>query len=39
MRFDKRYCWAMCFVGETLVEMRADLDSALLQKLIDANPA
>lgn len=38
MRFDNRYCWVMRFVGETIVEVRAYLDSALVQMLIDANP-
>jgi ketosteroid isomerase-like protein len=35
MRFDNRYCWVMRFQGETIVEVRAYLDSALVQKLID----
>jgi hypothetical protein len=38
MRFDNRYCWVMRFAGETIVEVRAYLDSALVQQLIDANP-
>ena len=37
MRFDNRYCWVMRFDGETIVEVRAYLDSALVQKLIDDN--
>lgn len=35
MRFDNRYCWVIRFKGETIVEVRAYLDSALVQKLID----
>lgn len=35
MRFDNRYCWVMRFEGESIVEVRAYLDSALVQKLID----
>ena len=34
-RFDNRYCWVTRFEGETIVEVRAYLDSALVQKLID----
>jgi uncharacterized protein len=37
MRFDNRYCWVIRFAGETIVEVRAYLDSALVQKLIDSN--
>ena len=37
MRFDNRYCWVTRFEGETIVEVRAYLDSALVQKLIDDN--
>jgi ketosteroid isomerase-like protein len=37
MRFDNRYCWVIRFDGETIVEVRAYLDSALVQKLIDEN--
>jgi ketosteroid isomerase-like protein len=37
MRFDNRYCWVVRFDGETIVEVRAYLDSALVQKLIDEN--
>lgn len=35
MRFDNNYCWVTRFAGETIVEVRAYLDSALVQKLID----
>ncbi|HET6675263.1 MAG TPA: nuclear transport factor 2 family protein [Nitrospiraceae bacterium] len=38
MRFDNRYCWIMRFKDEMIVEVRAYLDSALVQKLIDQNP-
>ena len=37
MRFDNRYCWVTRFDGETIIEVRAYLDSALVQKLIDEN--
>jgi hypothetical protein len=37
MRFDNRYCWLTRFDGETIVEVRAYLDSALVQRLIDEN--
>ena len=37
MRFDNRYCWVVRFDGATIVEVRAYLDSALVQKLIDDN--
>ena len=39
MRFDNRYCWIMRFKDEMIVQVRAYLDSALVQKLIDQNPA
>ena len=39
MRFDNRYCWVLRFDGRKIVEVRAYLDSALVQKLIDANEA
>jgi uncharacterized protein len=35
MRFDNRYCWVIRFKEGTIVEVRAYLDSALVQKLID----
>ena len=35
MRFDNRYCWIMRFKDERIVEVRAYLDSALVQKLMD----
>lgn len=37
MRFDNRYCWVVRFKDEMIVEVRAYLDSALVQKLIDEN--
>ena len=35
--FDNRYCWIVRFSGETIVEVRAYLDSALVQRVIDEN--
>jgi ketosteroid isomerase-like protein len=35
MRFDNRYCWVIRFDENLIVEVRAYLDSALVQKLID----
>jgi ketosteroid isomerase-like protein len=35
--FDNRYCWIVRFSGETIVEVRAYLDSALVQRLIEEN--
>jgi ketosteroid isomerase-like protein len=35
MRFDNRYCWVIRFEENIIVEVRAYLDSALVQKLID----
>ena len=37
MQFDNRYCWVIRFKEEMIVEVRAHLDSALVQKLIDEN--
>lgn len=37
MRFDNRYCWVVRFKDEIIVEVRAYLDSALVQTLIDHN--
>ena len=36
-RFDNRYCWVVYFSNGTIVEVRAYLDSALVQRLIDEN--
>ena len=38
LRFDNRYCWLVRFRGDTIVEVRAYLDSALVQRLFDENP-
>jgi ketosteroid isomerase-like protein len=35
--FDNRYCWVTRFSNETIVEVRAYLDSALVKQLIDEN--
>ena len=35
--FDNRYCWIVHFSSGTIVEVRAYLDSALVQRLIDEN--
>jgi len=37
MPFENNYCWLARFCGETIVEVRAYLDTALVQKLIDEN--
>lgn len=37
MRFDNRYCWILRLQDGVIVEVRAYLDSALVQKLIDTN--
>jgi ketosteroid isomerase-like protein len=37
LRFDNRYCWITRWSGETIVEVRAYLDSALVQRVIDEN--
>jgi uncharacterized protein len=38
LRFDNRYCWVCRFAGDTIVEVRAYLDSALVARLFDENP-
>jgi len=38
MRFDNRYCWVVRFENDKIVQVRAYLDSALIQKLFDQNP-
>ncbi len=38
LRFDNRYCWVCRFVGDTIVEVRAYLDSALVARLFQENP-
>jgi ketosteroid isomerase-like protein len=35
--FDNRYCWIVHFLNGTIVEARAYLDSALVQRLVDEN--
>ena len=35
--FDNRYCWIARFSNGTIVEVRAYLDSALVEQLIDEN--
>jgi uncharacterized protein len=35
--FDNRYCWIVRFSDGTIVEVRAYLDSALVQRLIEEN--
>ena len=37
MRFDNHYCWVVRFAGETIVEVRAYLDSAKVAQLITEN--
>lgn len=36
--FDNRYCWMMRFSGETIVELRAYLDTALVERLLREVP-
>ena len=38
LRFDNKYCWVIRFVGGKIVEVRAYLDSAMVQRLFDQNP-
>lgn len=38
MRFDNSYCWLCRFQGETIVEVRAYLDSWLVGELFRRNP-
>jgi uncharacterized protein len=38
MRFDNCYCWLTRFQDENIVEVRAYLDSAMVQRLFDENP-
>ncbi len=39
MPFNNTYCWVVKFKNEIIVEVRAYLDSALVQKVIDENEA
>ena len=38
MRFDNHYCWVVRFAGDSLVEVRAYLNSALVAELFRQNP-
>ena len=38
MRFDNHYCWIVRFDRDTIVEVRAYLDSALVAELFRQNP-
>ncbi len=38
LRFDNQYCWLARFAEGKIVEVRAYLDSALVQRLFDENP-
>jgi uncharacterized protein len=35
--FDNTYCWVVRFEGETIVEVRAYVDSVAVQRVIDEN--
>ncbi len=39
LKFDNRYCWVMRFQDQVVVEVRAYLDSALVARAIEENPA
>jgi hypothetical protein len=38
MKYDNRYCWLCRFDGGRIVEVRAYLDSAMVQRLFAENP-
>jgi ketosteroid isomerase-like protein len=38
MRFGNHYCWVVRFEGDTIVEVRAYLDSAMIAELFRQNP-
>ena len=38
LRFDNRYCWVCHFDGDTIDQVRAYLDSALVARLFAENP-
>ena len=38
LRFDNRYCWAVNFRDDLIVEVRAYLDSAMVPRLFEENP-
>jgi uncharacterized protein len=38
MRFDNYHCWIVYFQGESIVRVRAYLDSAMVTRLFEENP-
>jgi len=38
LRFNNKYCWVIRFAEGKIVEVRAYLDSAMVQRLFDENP-
>ena len=38
MRFDNRYCWVVYFRDNTILRVRAYLDSTMVSRLFDQNP-
>ena len=38
LKFDNRYCWVCRFANDTIVEVRAYLNSALVARLFAENP-
>ena len=38
LRFDNRYCWVCHFDGDTIDQVRAYLDSAMVARLFEENP-
>lgn len=38
LRFDNKYCWVTHFAEDKIIEVRAYLDSAMVQRLFDENP-
>jgi uncharacterized protein len=38
LRFDNRYCWILYFRDESIVRVRAYLDSAMVARLFKENP-
>ena len=38
LRFDNHYCWVCYFDGETLTQVRAYLDAAIVARLFEQNP-
>jgi hypothetical protein len=38
LKFDNKYCWLVRFADDKIVEVRAYLDSALVQRVLDENP-